>query len=289
MGLGKTAEVIALVLAHPPPPAGKDEPEEPGEGGLAPEGHVKRSPKEDGAATSPKPEPGPSGRQWGPTLVVAPANLLQQWKSEIAHFSDLRVLLYEGLDDVPLPSEDGAGPSEPGGSGGAGGAGGGGKKRSKKRGRATQDDIEHQARLLARDLGVTAPSHVQLLLRSMEELGVPMPDWDPRLREAKAAEAERQCREADVVLTSYAVLQAEARWGGWARSQDASSLHKLLLRVPRSLHCLRCRSPPHALTCPLSVHADRLQTQRAQSAAAQAVPCPDHAAAGRALVAAGAG
>ncbi|KIH94500.1 E3 ubiquitin-protein ligase SHPRH [Sporothrix brasiliensis 5110] len=73
MGLGKTVEVISLVLLHPRPADQLDAP------------------------TSPR-GPTPSARPTGATLVIAPPALKNQWISEIQqHAPHLRVMVYSGM------------------------------------------------------------------------------------------------------------------------------------------------------------------------------------------------
>ncbi|CAG9463337.1 unnamed protein product [Pedinophyceae sp. YPF-701] len=78
MGLGKSAEVIALMLSRPGPPC-------------APLGSAPS-----GAAAA----------EWdGPTLIVAPAAIVLQWEQEIEKFSNLKVLVYDGLESKNLDAK----------------------------------------------------------------------------------------------------------------------------------------------------------------------------------------
>jgi DNA repair protein RAD5 len=67
MGMGKTVEIIALLLANPPAPAA-----------------AKGAGKAAGSCKA--------------TLVVAPVSLLGQWRDEIQQFSDLRVRVHHGAE-----------------------------------------------------------------------------------------------------------------------------------------------------------------------------------------------
>jgi SNF2 family DNA or RNA helicase len=186
-------EIIALALAHPPPvPWPSPAPGAPGVAWPAP------------------------GRPGGNTLVVAPQALVQQWQNELRRHSGLRVEVYEGMRFYRQQARRlgcGAGWGVAGRRGALAPAPPPAARPCltsapppRRRPRPPQrEDEERRGRKRMSKEARAATAALELMQYCLE--GPPeAPAYDA---EAEAAEAARALLGADVVLTTYAVLQAE--------------------------------------------------------------------------------